>query len=117
MSEIKLRKVTSRHSGSSWHGHSVWATPNEMMKIADSFNIEYYKGNDGQGKTNFDFLFEIASKGNLEDGIQFTAYDWKNYRQLKVNEEVNWHIGAFRAVEGAVGEEILKILLENLRDE
>jgi hypothetical protein len=26
--------------------------------------------------------------------VPFTIYDWKEYRTLKMNEKVEWHIGA-----------------------
>jgi hypothetical protein len=30
-----------------------------------------------------------------EDGTVFTVYDWKEYRPLKEDEEVEWHVGGY----------------------
>ena len=30
-----------------------------------------------------------------EDGTVFTIYDWKEYRRIKDDEVITWHIGGF----------------------
>ena len=73
---------------SSWHGDYVTTTPKKLMDLADKLEAEYYCGNDGDDKTNFDFEFLTS------EGIYFTVYDWKEYRKLNVNEAVDFHVGA-----------------------
>lgn len=46
-----------------------------------------FESNDGEDKVNFDWIMET------EDGEPFTVYDWKEYRQLDENEDIEWHIG------------------------
>ena len=43
--------------------------------------------NDGSDKTNFDWEMET------NNGDVFTVYDWKEYRILKEDEIIQWHIG------------------------
>jgi hypothetical protein len=28
-----------------------------------------------------------------EDGTVFTVYDWKEYRRLEEDEDIEWHVG------------------------
>ena len=76
--------------GTSFHGVTIVATPNEMISVANRANASYWDGNTGDDKTNFDFDFW----GKDEDGtFYFTVYDWKEYRPLAYNERVTFHIG------------------------
>jgi hypothetical protein len=46
-----------------------------------------------------------------EDGEVFTIYDWKEYRPLKLDEYVVWHIGAKdKSTSNTAEDEILKKL-------
>ena len=60
------------------------ATVADLRKILGEPQCEQ---NDGQDKCNFDWTMET------EDGTVFTVYDWKEYRPLKEDEEVEWHVG------------------------
>ena len=70
--------------GTSFHGVVFSATPQQLV---DLFPDSYNEQNDGEDKTNFDFTLET------ENGDVFTIYDWKEYRPLKMNENIEWHIG------------------------
>lgn len=50
---------------------------------------ESYKnyGNLGEGKVNFSFTLET------DEGVVFTIYDWKEYRPITLDEEIEWNIG------------------------
>ena len=94
--------------GTSFHGVRVKATPVELMAIASKFETDYYNGNSGDDKTNYDFTF------STDEGEPFTVYDWKEYRPLKEFETVEWHIGAKGRMVSFQGrlelmEEILKL--------
>lgn len=71
--------------GTSFYGITLKATPQQLI---DLFPNSYDEQNDGRDKTNFDFTLET------ESGKVFTIYDWKEYRQLRMNEVVEWHVGA-----------------------
>ena len=71
-------------SGTSFHGVVFSATPQQLI---DLFPDSYNEQNDGEDKVNFDFTLEN------ENGDVFTIYDWKEYRPLEMNENIEWHIG------------------------
>ena len=70
--------------GTSFHGVVFLATPQQLV---DLFPDSYNEQNDGEDKTNFDFTLET------ESGDVFTIYDWKEYRPLEMNENIQWNIG------------------------
>ena len=70
--------------GTSFHSVVFSATPQQLV---DLFPDSYNEQNDGEDKTNFDFTLET------ENGDVFTIYDWKEYRPLEMNENIEWHIG------------------------
>ena len=70
-------------SGTSFHGVEFSATPQQLINL---FPNSYYGNNDGSDKVNFDFTLET------QNGDVFTIYDWKEYRSLKMNELIHWHI-------------------------
>ena len=71
-------------SGTSFHGDVVHASVNELKKILGE---PVFSDNSGQDKVNFEWEMET------EDGQPFTVYDWKEYRALDADEEIEWHIG------------------------
>jgi hypothetical protein len=79
--------------GTSFHGTTLKATPRQLTHL---FPNAYDEQNDGRDKTNFDFTLET------ESGDVFTIYDWKEYRPLRMDEVVTWHIGA---KDGSVSEQ------------
>lgn len=99
-----MAKATKKSaSGTSFHGTTFKATPQQLV---DLFTPDY-DANDGRDKTNFDFTLET------ESGDVFTIYDWKYYRRLRMDERVEWHVGAFNGEVSEQGEkEILALLTE-----
>ena len=79
---VKLTEKST--SGTSFHGTTITTTP---QKLIDALGEPQFRDNSGQDKTNFDFDCETG------DGDVFTIYDWKEYRPLKMDEIVNFHIG------------------------
>ena len=74
--------------GTSFHDVTVITTPAKLIAIAEAYGSDYDDFNDGVGKTNFDFVFRT------DEGNTFTVYDWKEYRSLNLDENVEFHIGA-----------------------
>jgi len=72
-------------SGTSFHGHKVTATPNQLI---EALGEPQFGSNDGRGKTNFDWVCET------QDGKVFTVYDWKQYERLDMDSYYSFHIGA-----------------------
>jgi len=80
-------KKIKQFKPSSFHGTTILTTPQSLIDLANRLDADYYDGNTGEDKTNFDFEFETDS------GIYFTVYDWKEYRSLNINKTVEFYIG------------------------
>lgn len=76
---------TDRMNGTSFHDNVIVATVRELTELIGEPN---FSNNTGEDKTNFEWILENS------EGDAFTLYDWKNYRPLGMDEEVEWHIGA-----------------------
>lgn len=80
-----MRFTTKSPGGTSFHGTTFKATVAELKKV---LGIPVDHNNGGYDKVNFEWHLQT------ETGSIFTVYDWKNYRPLKEDELVEWHIGA-----------------------
>lgn len=81
-----MAKPTNKSiGGTSFHGVTFSATPNQLIKL---FPNSYGASNYGQDKTNFEFILET------DRGDVFSIYDWKEYRPIGMDEMIEWHIGA-----------------------
>ena len=94
-----MAKLSKKDScGTSFHGHEITATPNQLIK---ALGKPQFGCNDGHDKTNFDWVCETS------DGRVFTIYDWKVYAPLNMNSRYSFHIGAFS---GSVASKALREL-------
>ena len=85
-----MAKLTGKTAqGTSFHDTVITTTLSKLIKILGE--PQWYN-NDGQGKTNVDFICE-TDFGNV-----FTIYDWKYYRPIKKNELIGFHIGGNNAL-------------------
>jgi hypothetical protein len=80
------KKTNSSTDGTSFQGVTFKASVNQLI---NAFGEPDYVDNTGDDKTNFEWDMET------EDGDVFTTYDWKEYRMIDVNEQIEWHIGSF----------------------
>jgi hypothetical protein len=99
--KIMLKKSESFGIGTSFHGITIRATGNQLSKIVG----EYSKLKSGDGKVTFQWILEN------EDEEIITIYDWKMYREVGIDEEIEWNIGGHnkQSTEKAK-EEILNLL-------
>lgn len=82
--------------GTSFHGHTIMASINELKQIfgePDFATKDFESGN-----VTHEWIFENA------DGAVFTLYDYKEYRDISADEQIVWHIGAKSDLEAAVGQ-------------
>ena len=79
-----MKPTTKSSSGTSFFGHEVYTTVNDLTKVCGE---PVYDGNDGQDKVNFEWEME------LDSGDVFTIYDWKEYRSIDKNEPIEFQIG------------------------
>jgi len=95
------KKTYQDTDGTSFHGVTIRATVDQLTKAFG----EPYDNNSGDDKVNFEWDMEN------NEGEVFTIYDWKEYRVLKSDEMITWHIGAKSKSDSNVAErEILKAL-------
>jgi hypothetical protein len=91
---------TATANGTSFHGTTFKATPNQLI---ESLGEITYDGTDG--KTSMEWVRE------LDSADVFTIYDWKYYRSIGMDEEIEWHIGGHnKNVTELAKEEILNLL-------
>ena len=102
--ERDMAKLSNKSAtGTSFHGHRVKATPNQLIEVLGE---PQFADNSGQDKTNFDWVCET------QDGEVFTIYDWKEYKPLDMDSYYSFHIGAHCGGTAARGlSEILRLLL------
>lgn len=79
-----MKKSDKNPNGTSFHSSVIIATVSQLRKAIGEPDMEC---NDGGDKVNFEWHCET------EDGDVFTVYDWKEYRRLSEDEEIEWHIG------------------------
>ena len=81
-----MKKTNKSISGTSFHDSTVIATVDQLIDILGE---PVDDSNTGQDKVNFEWEME------LETGEVFTVYDYKEYRMLRTDEMIEWHIGGF----------------------
>lgn len=79
-----MKRSEKDPSGTSFHDSVIIATVSQLRKVIGEPDSER---NDGSDKVNFDWI------GETEDGEIFTVYDWKEYRKISEDEEIEFHIG------------------------
>lgn len=79
-----MKKSDQSANGTSFHDSVIVATVAQLRKVIGEPDREC---NDGNDKVNFNWVAET------EDGEVFTVYDWKEYRKISEDEEIEWHIG------------------------
>jgi hypothetical protein len=79
------KKTYKNVDGTSFQNVTFKASVNDLTKVLG----EPDNNNTGEDKVNF--VWDMETR----DGDVFTLYDWKFYRKLDFNEQVEWHIGSF----------------------
>jgi hypothetical protein len=95
------KKTYQDTDGTSFQGVTIRAT---VEQLTNAFG-EPDDNNTGEDKVNFVWDMET------DEGEVFTIYDWKNYRELRLDEYVVWHIGArSKSIANVAERELLKKL-------
>ena len=95
------------NSTSSFHDNIVRASVNELKKVLA--NPPSKQTNNGQEKTNFEW------NGTTIDDDVFSIYDWKEYRSISEDEQIDWHIGSHSRIKTSTIADRLELDLINLR--
>lgn len=108
LKNLKAPHTTPDHdlfNGTSFHSHMIKATVKELTKaLGDPIFVQ----NDGSDKVNIEWMCILTHKGTK---IPFTVYDWKEYRKIKYDEPIDFHIGAHSSDDAFVAFEYLHYLL------
>lgn len=78
-------KYNMNYGGTSFHNIEFKASPRDLI---DLYGQPTYLDNTGSDKINFEWEMKT------DDGRVFSIYDWKEYRELELDEQIDWHIGA-----------------------
>lgn len=80
-----MAKLTEKTAnGTSFHNSTINATVEDLVRVLGQAQ---YQSNDGDDKVNFEWTCETTN------GDVFTVYDWKEYRSIETDEDIEWHIG------------------------
>lgn len=79
-----MKQTNKSTNRSSFHNETFYASVEDLRKILGEPKCEQ-----NDAKVNFVWGMET------EDGTVFTVYDWKEYRKLEEDEEIEWHVGGF----------------------
>ena len=89
-------------AGTSFYDTVITCSYNQLVQ---AIGEPQHSDNTGVDKTNFDWKCE------LNDGRVFTIYDWKYYRKIDMDEEIEWNIGGYnKKVTELAKEEIIMLL-------
>ena len=90
----KAESVNS--SGTSYHGDNVTAT---LVELCRAFGEPTYIGN-VDDKSQYDWV--LMTEWPSGESFVFTIYDWKEYRTIRPDATIQWHIGAHSAEASAI---------------
>jgi hypothetical protein len=98
-----MAKLTEKSAnGTSFYDTVIRTTVN---KLVEAVGKAQWENNSGDDKTNFDWICET------EDGDVFTIYDWKEYRSIRLDETIEFHIGGeSKSITEQAKRELLEIL-------
>ena len=94
--------------GTSFHHDIVFATPNELRHVLGE---PTYEENTGKDKINMEWRMQMP------DGNVFTVYDYKEYKPLHPNGQVEWHIGGHDRFTTHLAKQLLSEALQEAADE
>jgi extradiol dioxygenase family protein len=95
-------------NGTSFYGDVVFATLNELRYVLGE---PVYEQNDGSDKVNMEWNLET------HNGSVFTVYDWKEYKSIHPNKQIEWHIGGHSRFDTHLAKQLLSEALILANDE
>jgi hypothetical protein len=97
-----MKKTNQNTNGTSFQDVTFKASIQQLINV---FGEPDYEDNTGNDKTNFEWVMET------DDEKVFMIYDWKEYRELDPNEQIEWHIGSHsRGISGEAQYEVIREL-------
>jgi hypothetical protein len=98
-----MAKLTNKSvGGTSFHNTTITTT---LSKLIMALGEPQHLQNDGSDKTNVDYDCET------ENGDVFTIYDWKEYRSIRMDETIEFHIGGMsKSITEQAKKELLSLM-------
>ena len=87
----------------SFHNVTIRTTVNKLMSIIPSHDVEVSKDVDEKYQYYFYFINSM--------GEEITIYDWKEYREVGLDEVLEFHIGSSDFFNGLLAKEELVAIL------
>ena len=97
-----MKKTEKSSIGTSFHDTVITTTVNELVRVLGE---PTYQQNTGDNKVNVEWICE------RENGDIVTIYDWKEYRSIGADEEIEFHLGGHSGLITFNGKEDLIALL------
>lgn len=97
-----MKKTHKSTTGTSFYGTTIITTVNELVNALGAPQWEENTGND---KVNIEWDCENSEEKPV------TVYDWKEYRPIGKDEEIEFHIGGFSKTDTENAKNELEILL------
>lgn len=98
-----MKKTEKSANGTSFHDVTITTTINELTRLLGE---PTYEDNSGEDKVNVEWICET------EKGEVVTIYDWKEYRSIGKDEEIEFHLGGHSLIHTLDGKDELLRLLE-----
>ena len=106
--DIRLKNDRSfQNTEIKFHGITIIASVNELIEAVGY--IDFQSKNNGQDEINFKWNCDF------EDYNVFTIYDWKEYRTISRDEQIEWRIGAHSRDHSDIAAGGVEVLLDNFR--
>ena len=97
-----MKKTNKSANGTSFHDVVIKTSVNELVRVLGEPTIQ---DNTGEDKVNVEWVCEN------EFGDVVTIYDWKEYRPIELDEEIEFHLGGHSENITLMGlEELLRLL-------
>ena len=97
-----IHMPTASSVGTSFHGSTFKATPKQLVETIG----EITNGRSGDGKVGMEWIRELDSAEVI------TIYDWKYYRNIDMDEEIEWNIGGRNKITTEEAKEKILTLLK-----
>lgn len=97
-----MKKTNQSTDGTSFYDVTFKASVQDLINVLGEPD---FSDNTGEDKVNFVWDLET------DDEEVFTIYDWKEYRELDLNEQIEWYIGSrSRHISGDAQYEVMREL-------
>jgi hypothetical protein len=97
-----MKKTEKSADGTSFHNTTIKTTISELVRVLGE---PTYQQNTGDDKVNVEWVCERVN------GDIITIYDWKEYRSIGADEEIEFHLGGHSGLITFNGKEDLIALI------